>query len=140
MVEYKKPLPIPNADTKEYWEGARRHELLVQRCKYCGTYRFYPASMCHKCNSENTEWIKVSGKGTVYTWTVIWRAVHPGWEEDELPYTVVVVELDEQPGLLIPGNLLECDPKDIECGMPVEVTFVDVTGEVTLPQWRSASR
>jgi len=135
MVGYKKPLPKPNVDTKGYWDGCRQHELVIQRCTDCGVYRFYPCVMCHKCGSMNTEWVKVSGKGTVYTWSVIWQAVDPAWEDD-LPYVVVVVELDEQPGLLVPGNLLGCDPKDIEAGMPVEVTFVDVTDEVTLPQWR----
>ncbi len=87
----------------------------------------------------NTDWRKISGKGKVYTWTVVWHPVDPVWADD-VPYILAVMELDEQPGLYIPGNLLECDPKDVVIGMPVEVTFVDVTDEITLPQWRPASK
>lgn len=137
MADYKKPLPRPTIDTKEFWEGCRRGELTIQRCKDCGRYRFYPCPMCHFCGSMNAEWVKMSGRGKVYTWTVIRKAADPAWKDD-LPYTVVVVELDEQEGLLMPGNLLHCDPEDIQAGMPVEVVFVDVSDEITLPQWRPA--
>ena len=138
MTDYRKPLPQPNVDTKEYWDGCKRHELVIQRCNDCGVYRFFPCIMCHKCGSVNSEWRRVSGKGAVYTWTVVWRPIDPVWV-DELPYIVVVVELDEQPQIFLTGNLLECDPKDVKPGMPVEVVFVDVTDEITLPQWRPIS-
>lgn len=137
MIEYKKPLPQPTIDTKPYWDACREHELVLQRCRDCGAYRFYPCEMCIECGSVNTEWRKVSGRGRVYTWTVIRRAISPAWV-DELPYIPVVVELDEQPGLLMPGRLLECDPEDVRAGMPVQVMFVDVTDEITLPQWRAS--
>ena len=138
MSEYKKTLPRPTLDTKEYWEGCHRHELLVQQCKDCKTYRFYPCYICQKCHSKNYEWRRVSGKGKVYTWSVVTRAFDPAWKDD-VPYVAAVVELDEQPGLLMTGNIIGCDPKSVKIGMPVEVSFIDVTDEITLPQWRPAS-
>jgi uncharacterized OB-fold protein len=69
---------------------------------------------------------------------VVWAPPDPAWAED-VPYIPVVVELDEQGGVLMPGRLLECDPKDVKVGMPVEVTFVDVTEEITLALWRPVS-
>lgn len=139
MAEYKKLLPKPTSDTKPYWDACRRHELVVQRCKDCETYRFYPSAMCTKCFSMNYEWHKVSGKGTVYTWTVVWNPPGPQYADD-VPYIPVVVELNEQPGLFMPGRLLECDPKDVRAGMPVAVVFVDVTEEITLPHWQPVSK
>jgi hypothetical protein len=138
VTDYRKPLPRPTVDTKEYWEGCKRHELLVQRCRDCGAYRFYPAGMCHRCQSVNSEWANVSGKGTIYSWIVVNRPVSPAWA-DEVPYIAVIVELDEDAGVRIPGNLVDCAPNDVKAGMPVEVVFEDVTSEVTLPKWRPVS-
>ncbi len=135
VVEYNKPLPRPNIDTREYWAGCHCHELVVQQCTDCGTFRFYPCPVCHKCQSENAQWRKVSGRGTVYTWGVVRRAPNPTWK-DAVPYAIVVVELAEQAGLLMPGNLVDCAFEDIKAGMQVEVKFVDINDEITLPQWR----
>jgi len=82
----------------------------------------------------NTEWVKVSGKGRVYSWTIVTRPVHPAFE---VPYAVVIVELDERVRLV--SNIVDCKPEDVYIGMPVEVTFEDVTGEITLPKFRLAS-
>ena len=135
MNHYEKPLPQPTVETKEFWDGCKRHELMIQKCKDCGTYRFYPGGMCHKCTSTKAEWVQVSGRGKIYSWIVVTRAADPVWAKD-VPYIVVIVELNEQPGLLMPGNLLGCAPKDVKPGMPVEVFFDDVTAEMTLPKWQ----
>ena len=137
MSEYKKTLPKINIETKAFWDACRRHELIVQRCEDCGAYHFYPCEMCNKCNSMNVEWRKVSGKGRVYTWTVVCYATDPEWAAD-VPYVVAVVELNEQSVLLMMGRLVDIDPEDVIVEMPVEVTFNDVTDEITLPQWRPA--
>lgn len=135
MEEYMKPLPHPTIDTKAFWNGCRRHELILQKCQTCGKYRFYPGPTCHFCGSDQSEWTKMSGRGRVYTWTVIRKAADPAWAGD-LPYIIVVIELEEQEGLYMPGNLLQCAPEEIMGEMPVEVVFVDITDQITLPQWR----
>lgn len=134
---YKKPLPGPTLESKEFWEGCKRHELLIQRCRDCGSYRHYPRLLCPKCNSENTEWVKVSGKGQVYTWAVAVQPFHPGFAED-VPYAMVIVELEE--GVRLMTNIMDSRPEDLYIGMPVKVVFDDVTEEVTLPKFKRAGK
>jgi len=134
MAEYNKPIPVITAEAREFWEGCKRHELLIQRCKDCGTYRHYPRPMCPKCGSWNTEWARVSGKGKVYTWTVAVQPFHPGFME-ETPYAAVIIELDE--GVRLVSNVMDVKPEDLYVGMPVEVVFEDVTEEVTLPKFKA---
>lgn len=136
MTEYRKPLPRSTLDSREFWEGCKRHELVIQRCKDCGTYRHYPRAMCSNCNSTNIEWAKVSGKGSVYTYTVAYPPVHPAFA-DEVPYAIAIVELEE--GVRMVTNVVDCKPEDIYIGMSVEVVFDEVTDQVTLPRFRRLS-
>ncbi len=136
MADYNKPLPQITQETREFWEGCKRHELLIQRCKDCGKYRHYPRPMCPKCGSWNAEWAKVSGKGKVYTYIVTHQPFHPGFFADG-PYAMVIVGLEE--GVRIVSNVVDCRPDDIYIGMPVEVVFDDVTDEVTIPRFRRVS-
>lgn len=135
MADYNKPLPQIMGEASEFWEGCKRHELLIQRCKDCSTYRHYPRPMCPNCGSWNVEWAKVSGKGKVYTYIVAHRPFHPAFSGD-IPYAVVIVELEE--GVRMVSNVVDCKPEDIYIGMPVEVVFDDVTEEVTLPRFQSS--
>lgn len=131
----QRPLPVPDHDTRPYWEAARRHELLIQRCRACGQHYFYPRSHCPHCLSDQTEWLRASGRGTVYSFTVTHRAPHPGFA-DRVPYTVALIELAEGPRIM--SNVVGCPPDDVRIGMPVEVDFEDVTPEVSLPVFRPA--
>jgi hypothetical protein len=114
-----------------FWEAARRHELVVQRCSGCGTLRFPARELCSTCLSRQAAWTRVSGRGVVFSFAVMHQAYHPAFE---VPYAVVVVQLDE--GVRMLTNLLAVGPGDVAIGMPVEVVFEDVTGEVTLPKFR----
>jgi uncharacterized OB-fold protein len=136
MDEYKKPLPILDADSKEFWEGCHRHELLLQKCADCNSFYFQPGPICPQCFSTNVKWEKVSGKGTVYTYTVVRRALSPDWE-DVVPYTVGVIELAEGPRMV--SNIVDCSPEDIKIGMPVQVTFDDITENASLPKFKPAA-
>ena len=136
MSGYSKPLPHTAGQAQEFWEGCRRHELLIQRCTDCGAYRHYPRPMCPECGSWNAEWARVSGKGTVYTYTIAVQPFHPGFA-NEVPYAAVIVELEE--GIRLMSNVVDCPPDDIYIGMPVEVVFDDVAEEVTLPRFRKAA-
>jgi hypothetical protein len=91
--------------------------------------------MCPNCGSWDTEWVKVSGKGKVYSWGVTYRAFHPGFAGD-IPYASVIVELDE--GVRLTTNIVDVTPEGLYIGMPVEVIFEDVTNEITLPMFRRA--
>lgn len=131
MAGYQKPLPFPTQDTKEYWEGCKHHQLLIQRCRNCDAFRFYPRPMCPNCNSMDSEWAEAKGKGKVYSWTVAVQQFHPAFE---VPYIVAIVELEE--GVRIITNILECQPAELYVGMPVVVVFEDVTEEITLPKFK----
>ena len=131
--EYQKPLPYVSEVSRPYWEAARRHELVLQRCQECGHYRYPPGEICPRCLSDKLVWDRVSGRGTVYTWIVFHQVYQRAFAND-VPYAVVVVELEE--GARLTTNLVDGKLEDIEIGMPVEVVFDDVTGEITLPKFR----
>ena len=130
---YKKPLPRIDEESKGFWEACQRHELYVQQCGACGAYRHYPRAVCPACLSSDTRWVQSSGRGTVYTFTVTYQNLAPGFRES-LPYVLAYVELDE--GVRLLTNIIGCAPEAVTIGMPVEVTFEDVTPEVTLPKFR----
>ena len=83
--------------------------------------------------SSDLEWHEASGKGTVYSFSVNHRAPHPGFA-DEIPFVLAIVELEEGPRMMT--NIVECNPDSVKIGMAVEVTFEDVTEEVTLPKFK----
>lgn len=127
------PLPKPTELSAPHWEGCRRGELLVQRCGDCTSYVFIPQYACPQCQSTRLDWVPSSGKGTVYSFTTVWRPQRP---EFDVPYTVAIVELAE--GWHMLSNIVDCAPDDITVGMPVEVTFRPMSEEITLPLFRRA--
>lgn len=137
MSTPQRPLPQPDDASAPYWEAARRHELRVQRCAACGELRFPPQPMCDGCNSFEVEWVALSGRGTLFSFTIVHPPVLPAFQQ-RAPFAIVLVELAEDARLRIVGNLLDCPLERIRIGLPVAVTFEDVTESVTLPQWRPA--
>ena len=133
------PLPVPDDESRPFWEGCRRHELFMQRCARCARFRFTPRRVCPRCQSFESEWVRVSGRGTIYSKVVCHPPVLPAFAE-RVPYAVVLVELAEDPGLRLVGNVLGCRPEEIAIGAAVEVDFEDLTDEIALPQWRLVER
>ena len=133
MTAYQKPLPQVTPEMRPFWDAARRHELVVQRCTGCGTHRFPARDICSRCLSRDAAWTPVSGRGSVFSWAIMHQVYHPGFAA-EVPYAVVVIELDE--GARLVSNLVDCAPADIRAGMPVEVVFDDVASDVSLPKFR----
>jgi uncharacterized OB-fold protein len=131
--KYAKPLPRIDEESKGYWEACQRHELVVQRCGGCGTLRHYPRALCPNCLSDQVEWQRCSGRGTVYTFTVTHQNQAPGFR-DALPYVLAYVELDE--GVRLLTNLVDCAPDAVRIGMAVEVVFEAATPEITLPRFK----
>ncbi|HJQ82716.1 MAG TPA: Zn-ribbon domain-containing OB-fold protein [Candidatus Binatia bacterium] len=135
-MSYAKPLPEMTPAMRPFWDAARRRELVVQRCSGCGTARFPARDLCSRCLSREAEWVRASGRGSVFSWAVMHQVYHSGFA-GEVPYAVVVVELEE--GARLVSNLVDCAPDAITAGMPVEVVFEDVTPDVTLPKFRPAA-
>ena len=131
-----KPLPVLEGFAGEFYAGCQRDELLFQRCENCGTWRHVPRELCAECGSWDWAWQASSGRGKVFTWTVIERPLHPAFAED-VPLAAVVVELEE--GVRLLSHVIDCPPEELEMEMPVVVSFDAVTEEVTLPRFRRAS-
>lgn len=137
-MPYLKPLPTITEENRPFWEALKRHEFLVPRCRDCGHYNWSPMPACRDCLSERQEWVKVSGQGTLFTFSTVHRG--PGAFGLEVPYTVAVAELKEQPRpMLVMSNLINCKPEDVHIGMPVKIVYEDIPGEdMTLWRWAPA--
>jgi hypothetical protein len=114
-------MPSPDADDREFWEGAGRGELRIQRCKACGLHQHYPRLLCSHCSSWDIEWITASGRGTVYSFTVIRQNGVPPFP-DRVPFVVAVVELEE-PGARMLSAMPSVAPDEASIGMRVHATF-----------------
>ena len=136
MVKYEKPLPVINEETVTYWDYCRKHELRMQKCNQCGYIRFPVSIICPKCHSMEAVWAKLSGKGKVYSFVIYHLPYHPSYKDD-IPYAVAIIRLDEGPRL--ESNIIGCKIEDIEIDMPVEVSFDDVTAEISLPKFKPAT-
>ena len=130
-----RPLPTPNPFSKPFWEATKRHQLVLQKCDDCGTFRYYPRPRCPECLSGNATWTEVSGRGAVYSFTIVHRPL-ARWFQDKVPLVCAVIELDE--GVRMVSNVDNIDPKDVKIGLRVRVIFDDVDEEITLPKFEPA--
>lgn len=122
--------PVVSKDNEFFWEGVRKGELRIQR--WGETLRHPPGPMSPDGDlSAEPDYVVASGTGTVYSYLVHHYPEVPG---KTLPFVVALVELDE--GVRVLGELLDTDPADVHIGLPVEVTFVEVDDELTLPAWK----
>ena len=133
------PMPVADELTQFFWDGAARQELLILQCTACGTFLHPPRPVCRSCLSTDVAPKQVSGRATLYTWTVVEQAFHPFYA-DKVPYVYATVELVEQPGLRLITNIVDGAPDELQAGMPVEVTFQQVSPDLTLPLFRPAGR
>jgi len=132
-VTYQKPIPTITRDMQPFFDAAKRHELVVQRCMQCGTHRFPAREICSSCLSRDVQWVRVAGTGHIFSYNVMHQVYHPGFAA-EVPYAVAIVQLSEGPRML--SNLVDCPIDRIAVDMPVEVVFERVSETVTLPKFR----
>jgi hypothetical protein len=148
-VQYRgMALLIPDNDSewKEYFAHARAHRLMMRKCTACGLMRYPPTHACPWCTDLGWTWQEVSGRGTIYSYEIVVHAIQPGFKE-VTPYTVVLVELDEQrsvptadEALRIVANLVTVDgamenDKNVAIGKRVRVVFQDLADHFALPQF-----
>jgi len=138
-TEHSKPLPRPISPelTRPFWEAAKRHELVLPRCKSCDYLFFYPRSECPRCLSNQLEWMRVSGRGRLHTYTIVNQPANAAFRDDT-PYVYAVVQLDEGPRMV--SNVVQCAVDAVSVDMPLEAVFDDVTPEWTLVKFKPASR
>ena len=133
MSEYVKPLPRGEGYHGEFYAFCKQHELRFQRCSNCHTWRHMPRESCPSCGSFEWSWEPSSGKGKVFSWTVVHRALQPTFAEN-VPYAVAIIELEE--GVRMVSHVLDLAPQALRVDLPVEVVFDDVTSQVSLPKFR----
>lgn len=129
MSEYKKPLPEIRPWTAPFWEGTKQGKLMLQRGKRTGKLIMYPKKYSPYDIDEELEWIESSGKGTIYTFSVVEKNAPTDFVGD-LPFCVAIVELAE--GVRMCTNIVGCDIEKIKIGAPVHAVFKAVTDEITL--------
>ena len=134
---YSKPLPRPLSPevSRPFWEAAKRHELVMPRCTICDHLFFYPRSECPRCLSTHLEWMQVSGRGRLHTYTVVYQPANAAFRDDT-PYIYAVVQLDEGPRMV--SNVVQCEIDTVRVDMPLEAIFDDVTLEWTLVKFKPA--
>jgi uncharacterized protein len=125
-------LPAPDNASRHYWQSAAEGKLVLQHCLSCDEFQFYPRALCAACAGE-TEWVEASGRGTLYTFTVIRQNRAEAFVRLS-PYVVGIVELDE--GVRMMSNIVDCELDRLEVGMAVEVLFLKAADDVGLPFWR----
>lgn len=127
-MAWNKPLPHPTEISAPYWEGLKAHEVRIQQCDR-GHSLFFPRTHCPTCGSRSLKWSKVSGEGTLYSFTVARIPTMPEFT-DEMPQALAVVELRE--GVRINTTMVGVAPEALKVGMEVRPVFDERPGEVTL--------
>jgi uncharacterized OB-fold protein len=118
MAERKIAPPPVNPETKAFWDAARQGKLMLKKCLACGQIHYYPRALCPYCLSERTEWLAASGRGSVYSYSVMRRA--------PVPYAIAYVSLEE--GVTIMTNLVDCDFDKIRISQKVRLVFKPTDG------------
>ena len=135
--DFTKPLPNITPEAKPFWDAAAQNKLVMQRCQDCLAWVWTPRPLCNECGSERIDWTPMSGKGTVYSFTVIrqvvGRAASKAFEPD-IPYVVAWIDLDEGPRMI--SNVVGCPVDDVKLGMPVAVVFEQQSPEVWLAKFK----
>jgi len=122
------PAPSVNPETKPFWDGAAAGQLMLKRCRACGQPHHCPREMCPFCFSDQTEWSQASGRGTVYTFSVMRRV--------PTPFAIAYVTLEE--GVTMMTNIVDCDLDSIRIGQRVQVVFKPTDGGPPVPTFTPA--
>jgi uncharacterized OB-fold protein len=121
------PPPV-NPETKPFWDAAANGTLLLKKCNACGEVHHYPRALCPFCFSDKTEWLAASGRGTIYSYSVMRRT--------EVPYVIAYVTLEE--GVTMMTNIVDCDPDTVRIGQRVKLSFRPSDGGPPVPMFTPA--
>lgn len=124
----KIPPPPTSPEIQPFWDAAAAGRLVIKKCAACGQAHHYPRSICPFCGSDRTEWLPASGRGTIYSWSVMRRV--------PIPYAIAYVTLDE--GVTMMTNIVDCDLDAIRIGQPVRVVWKPTDGGPPVPMFTPA--
>ena len=124
----KIPAPTPTPETEAFWSAAKEGKFMLRRCTACGKAHWYPRAICPHCMSDKTEWVEASGRGKIYTFSVMRRAPEP--------YAIGYVTLEEGPSMLT--NFVDCDFDKLKIGQSVKLKFMPTEGGPPVPMFAPA--
>ena len=127
-----KPLPVVTDESRPFWEGCRQGILRLQYCEQCHQHQFYPRLYCMHCGSAQISWVTASGRGVIYSYTVIHQNKAPEFVQDT-PYNVAVVQLEE--GVRMLSNIIGLQPHELHIDLPVKIVFERVNDTISLPRF-----
>jgi uncharacterized OB-fold protein len=130
-----KPIPVPDAISAPFFDGARDGRLMLQHCTGCDRWSFPVRERCPHCFAARLTWRQASGRGTLYTFAIMHQVMNPGFASS-VPYNVAQIDLAE--GVRMVSNVIGIENKDLRIGMALEAVFEDVGDTVRLPKFRPA--
>lgn len=137
VTDLAKPLPQPSLLALPFWKALQFGQLQLQHCEACGFFNHPPRLRCPKCHGKALRWTAVAPRGTVYSYTIVYRAPMPVFKAD-LPYAVALVDIEGTSVKLL-SNLL-IDVAQVHVGMPVEMVFEPASVEITLFKFKPATK
>ncbi len=124
----------PDKWTAPFWDAAREHRLVAPQCRQCLTFRMPPTPFCPNCRAQDVEWVQLSGRGSVYTFTVAHHPVVPELK-DSVPYVIAVVSLEGAGDARLITNIVGCSPEAVQVDAPVQVVWDDRPDGSTIPRF-----
>jgi len=128
------PLPHVHPWNRPFFEGGLAGKLTLQKCRNCGEIVYYPRVACPECLSTEYDWVDLSGRGTVYSYSIVWRPQHPAFLP-MVPIVLAAIHLEEGP--LIVSNIVNCPEEEVKIGMLVRVVFERVSEHIALPKFQA---
>ena len=129
-IEYR--TPATDWQTRAFWEGCGRQEIVLQRCRDCGAIQHRPRGLCASCLSSDIEHFVAKGTGEVHTFTITHQNGMPAFR-DHCPYVLAYVELEEGPRLMT--HIVGCPPESVRIGMRVRAEFVATDKQLGVPRF-----
>jgi len=129
------PLPEASIETQPFWAAVQERRFIMPKCAACGAVTFPPTVACPSCSGRDFAWTELSGRGTVYSFTVYHRVYHPAFK-DKVPYVVAVIALEEGPRII--SNVVGIAVDDVRCEMPVTVLYEEARDGYLIPKFRPA--
>jgi len=137
MSVFRRPVPALEPETEAFWRACRAGRLEFRRCVACNYFVHPPRPVCPRCRGRELAPTPVSGRGRVFSYTINYQAWFPG---QAVPYAIALVEIEEQPGLRLTTNIVNCPLDRIDVGMRVRVVFENLTDEVAVPLFEPEDR
>jgi len=131
-----RPIPVPDAMSKPFWDACNERRLIIQHCTMCDRNQFPPEAECRQCGWQfHLEWMETSGRGTIVGYSITYDSRIMAWQEEQ-PFNNAVVALEEDPEINFFSNLPGIPVGEVPVGATVEVDFIEVSDDQLIPEWK----